>query len=143
MRQGINWEWTKESEDAFLQLKHAISTASTLAHFSGRSPTFVSCDASSFAIGAVLSQKVGGVERAVAIASRALSDTERKYSVGEKEVLACLWACERWDIYLYGGGSLVAQTTRLLLVCYLQVVPVIAHCGYIVGRIGCIVIILT
>ena len=37
----------------------------TLAHFSGQAPTFVSCG-SGFAVGVVLSQKVGGVEQTVA-----------------------------------------------------------------------------
>ena len=31
-----------------------------------------------------------------------LSAAERKYSVGEREAFACLWACEHWHIYLYG-----------------------------------------
>uniref|UniRef100_W5M8J2 Gypsy retrotransposon integrase-like protein 1 n=1 Tax=Lepisosteus oculatus TaxID=7918 RepID=W5M8J2_LEPOC len=35
-------------------------------------------------------------------ASRALSPTEQKYSVGERETLACIWVCERWHMYLYG-----------------------------------------
>ncbi len=38
----------------------------------------------------------------VAFASRALTPAEQKYSVGEREALACLWACERWHVYLYG-----------------------------------------
>ena len=54
------------------------------------------------AIGAVMSQLQGGVERPIAFASRALSPTEQRYSVGEREALACLWACERWHMYLYG-----------------------------------------
>ena len=64
--------------------------------------TFVTCDASGVAVGAVLSQLRDGVERLVAFASRALLENERKYSVGEREALACIWACERWHTYLYG-----------------------------------------
>ena len=54
------------------------------------------------ALGECLSQKVGGVERPIAFASRVLSTAERKYSASEREALACLWACERWNFYLYG-----------------------------------------
>ena len=50
----------------------------------------------------MLSQIQGGVERPVAFASRSLNTAEQKYSVGEREALACVWACERWHMYLYG-----------------------------------------
>ncbi|KAM9306615.1 LOW QUALITY PROTEIN: uncharacterized protein KZ484_000031 [Pholidichthys leucotaenia] len=43
-----------------------------------------------------------GTERPVAFALRSLAAAERKYAVGEREVLACVWACKRWHIYLYG-----------------------------------------
>lgn len=48
------------------------------------------------------SQLQNGTERPVAFASRAFSLTEQKYSTGEREALACVWACERWHVYLYG-----------------------------------------
>ena len=31
-----------------------------------------------------------------------MSPTERRYSDSEREALACLWACEHWNFYLYG-----------------------------------------
>jgi len=41
-------------------------------------------------------------DRKVAFASRALSAAERKYSASEREALSCIWACEKWNFYLYG-----------------------------------------
>jgi hypothetical protein len=64
--------------------------------------------------GACLLQKVDGVERPIAFASRVLSPAERKYSASERKGLACLRACERWHFYLYGRRSAGDQ--------------VIAHC---------------
>ena len=73
-----------------------------LEHFDPASPTLVTCDTSSIAIGALMSQLQSDMERPIAFASHALSPTEQRYSVGEQEALACFWACESWHMYLYG-----------------------------------------
>lgn len=96
------WLWTSACSDAVRLLKSQLTSPPILAHFDLASPTLVTCDASAMAIGAVMSQLHGGIERPIAFASRALSPTEQRYSVGEREALACLWACERWHLYLYG-----------------------------------------
>ncbi|KAJ8348754.1 hypothetical protein SKAU_G00273430 [Synaphobranchus kaupii] len=83
-------------------LKNHLTSPPVLAHFNLSGPTLLTCDASAAAIGAVLSQVQDGTERPTAFASRALTPTEQRYSVGEREALACVWAGERWHMYLYG-----------------------------------------
>ncbi|XP_062373903.1 uncharacterized protein K02A2.6-like [Sardina pilchardus] len=102
MKNDEPWLWTPACAEAVHRLKSQLTSPPVLAHFDPASPTLVTCDASAIAIGAVMSQLQGGVERPIAFASRALSPTEQRYSVGEREALACLWACERWHMYLYG-----------------------------------------
>lgn len=96
------WQWTTACSQSVRRLKAQLTTPPVLAHFSPDCQTLVTCDASDRAIGAVLSQVQDGLERPVAFASRALSPTEQRYSVGEREALACVWASERWHLYLYG-----------------------------------------
>ena len=96
------WDWTAACSEAVQTLKDQLTTPPILAHFSPDCQTMVTCDASACAIGAVLSQVQDGVERPVAFASRALTPTEQRYSVGEHEALVCVWASERWHLYLYG-----------------------------------------
>lgn len=102
LKHDAPWVWTPDCQAAFDDLKQLLTTSPVLAHFQLECPTVVTCDASAVALGAVLSQFQDGVEKPVAFASRALSPTEQKYSVGEREALACIWACERWHLYLYG-----------------------------------------
>ena len=102
LRKDAQWAWTPAQQKAFESLKDKIASPPVLAHFDPDAATSVTTDASGTAVGAVLSQIVAGLERPVAYASRTLSETERKYSTGEREALACIFACEHWHMYLYG-----------------------------------------
>ncbi len=87
---------------AFESLKSRLVQPPVLAHYDLDLPTIVTCDASAVALGAVLSQLHENGERPVAFASTSLSAAEKKYSAGERESLACVWACEHWHIFLFG-----------------------------------------
>ena len=94
--------WNDEQQAAFEEVKRQIASAPTMAIFNENCPTYVSTDASDVGLGAVPSQVQNGVEKCIAYASRKLSPREQQYSAGEKEALACVWACEKWNLYLYG-----------------------------------------
>ena len=79
-----------------------ITSAPILAHFDPDAQTIVTTDESGTRIGAVLSQVSGGKERPVAYASKKLPASERKYSIGERETLACIFACEHWHVFIFG-----------------------------------------
>ena len=96
------WEWTHTQQHSFVTLKEKFLSPPVLAHFDPNAKTTVTTDASGVAVRAVLSQWITGSERPVAFASRTLLEIERKYSTGEREALACIYACEHWHVYLYG-----------------------------------------
>lgn len=62
----------------------------------------VMVDASSCGLGAVLIQEEWGKEWIVDYASRTLRESERHYSVIEKELLACVWGAEHFRPFLWG-----------------------------------------
>jgi len=71
--------------------------------YNPKKETTVAADASSYGLGAVLTQiQPDSNCRPVAHASRALTSTEVKYDQIEKESLALTWACERFSDYLIG-----------------------------------------
>lgn len=114
LRKNTILEWSEECEAAVKELKMRITSPPVLACFSMKDPIFVTCDASGVAVGAVLSQLQEGCEKPIAFASRVLSEQERKYSVAEREALACIWACEKWHIYLYGRHFVLRTDHRAL-----------------------------
>ncbi|XP_028413774.1 uncharacterized protein K02A2.6-like [Dendronephthya gigantea] len=79
-----------------------MTRAEALAYFRNDCKTRIVADAGPEGIGAVLLQLQGDQWRAVSYASRNLSDVERRYAQTEKEALALVWACERFNIYVYG-----------------------------------------
>ena len=73
-----DFTWSDQRQQAFEQLKTALTSAAVLAHFDPRLPNQVTTDASEVAIGAVLSQtQPDGSERPVAYASQTFSTAER------------------------------------------------------------------
>ena len=96
------FRWTTEMEAAFHDVRNAIISSTALAMFDPTRPTIVTTDASDVGLGAVLSQLHQDGERVVSCASSTLTAAQRRYSVTEREALACVWAVERWHKYLWG-----------------------------------------
>ena len=67
-----------------------------------KAPSLFTTHASTFGLGAVLSQVQEGIERPISFASRQLNKAESAYSVSELETLAVVWATKYCRCYLYG-----------------------------------------
>ena len=105
-RQDAEWHWHEPQERAFEQLREAGSVSPILRYYNLREKVAIQCDASQHGLGAVLPQG----EQPVAYASRALPPTEENYEQIEKELLAIVFACEKFDACIYGRDSIRVQT---------------------------------
>ncbi|GFU78523.1 retrovirus-related Pol polyprotein from transposon 412 [Trichonephila clavipes] len=101
------FQWAKECEDSFLQLKEALTSSPILIYPQPDKPFILDTDASNESVGAVLSQEIDGQERVVAYWSKCLSKPERNYCVTRKELLAIVKAIEHFHHYLYGQKFLL------------------------------------
>ena len=70
-------------------------------------PFELMCDASDFAIGAVLGQKREKIFQVIYYASRTLNDAQLNYSTTEKELLAIVFAFDKFRPYLIGNKVVV------------------------------------
>ena len=74
-----------------------------LAHCAKDKDHIVTTDASTTGLGISMWQKQdNGNTKPIAYGSRYLNDTEKKYSIGELELLAVAWGLEILRFYLYG-----------------------------------------
>jgi hypothetical protein len=101
-RKDTRFEWTPKQQEAFDKLKTALSSESVLAHPNFEIPFILSCDASNYAISAILSQKQNGQERPISFASRVLNKHEVNYSTTHKELLAVIFGTKIHRCFLYG-----------------------------------------
>ena len=99
---GVRWRWAKHHQHAFDQLKHCLTNSPTMAYFDPEKVTELIVDTSLVGLGTILTQKTCD-SKIVAYASRSLSPVEQRYSQTECEALACIWACERFHLYVYGA----------------------------------------
>ncbi|CAH2226702.1 jg3211, partial [Pararge aegeria aegeria] len=106
LRKGIEWYWDSNHAAAVSALKEALCRAPVLALYSADEPVLLTVDASASALGAALLQ----AGRPVEFASVTLSETQTRYAQIEKELLAIVFALERFHQYVYGRSDVTIET---------------------------------
>ena len=73
----MKFEWTARRDEAFENLKVALTSAPVLGFLNEKGEWYLNTDASEVGTGAVLSQMQDGEERVIAYASKSLEGSER------------------------------------------------------------------
>ena len=95
------FEWTEEHDDYFDAIRLAVSEAKLLRHPDFEREFFVQCDASEYALGAVLLQDFGrGELEPIEFGSRKFTKSERNWHCSEQELVAVVWALQHWIRFL-------------------------------------------
>ena len=98
LKNDVAFTWEANEQQAFDEIKALISSVPLLKYFIPDLPVQIQTDASSSGLGACLLQ--GG--QPVQYASRALTETEKRYSQIEKEMLSVVFGLTRFHTYTYG-----------------------------------------
>ena len=99
----VQWNWGPDQQNAFEELKTALTTQPVLGYPDYTLPFELHTDACQQGLGAVLYQEQQDGKRVIAYASRVLSKTERNYPAHKLDFLALKWAVtEKCHDYLYG-----------------------------------------
>ncbi|KAL1194512.1 putative mitochondrial protein [Cardamine amara subsp. amara] len=103
----VMFEFGSDCLDAFQKIKSALVSAPIMQPPDWDLPFEVMCDASDFAVGAVLGKRKDKKLHAIYYASRTIDDAQKNYATTEKELLAVVFAFEKFRLYLVGSKVVV------------------------------------
>ncbi|GKC23376.1 reverse transcriptase domain-containing protein [Tanacetum coccineum] len=99
--------FSKDCIDAFQTLKKKLTKAPILVVPDWNLPFELMCDASDFAIGAVLGQRRSKHFQPIPYASKTMTEAQIHYTTTEKEMLAVVYAFEKFRPYIVLSKSIV------------------------------------
>nr|KAJ0222679.1 hypothetical protein LSAT_V11C200054720 [Lactuca sativa] len=102
LQKEVDFEFNETCKEAFGKLKELLTSAPIMQAPNWDLPFEIMCDASNYAIGAVLGQKNGRASHMIYYASRTLDNAQSNYSTMEKELLAIVFSLEKFQQYLLG-----------------------------------------
>ncbi|KAG5881985.1 hypothetical protein JTB14_036568 [Gonioctena quinquepunctata] len=116
LHKGVSWKWTTEEQDAFNKLKRMLSSSKNLAHYDEKKALVLTCDASPYGVGAVLSHlDECGKEVPIAFHSRTLSSSERRFAQLDREASALTVGVKKFHNYIYGRNCEIRTDHKPLL----------------------------
>ncbi|KAI3758225.1 hypothetical protein L6452_05778 [Arctium lappa] len=101
------FDFNEECKNAFLTLKKALITAPIVVTPEWDKPFEIMCDASDWAVGAVLGQRKEKICYSIYYASKTLNEAQVNYTTTEKELSAVVFAFEKFRSYLMGAKVIV------------------------------------
>ncbi|RVW99426.1 Retrovirus-related Pol polyprotein from transposon opus [Vitis vinifera] len=99
--------WDDRCQRSFEELKLFLTTAPIVRAPNWQLPFEVMCDASDFAIGAVLGQREDEKPYVIYYTSKTLNEVQRNYTTTENELLAVVFALDKFRAYLVGSFIVV------------------------------------
>ena len=107
LEKDAKFMWDEDYQRRFEELKTYLTTASIVRALNWKLPFEVMYDASDLAIGAVLGQREGGKPYVVYYVSKTLNKAQRNYTTTEKELLAVVYALDKFRAYLVGSDIII------------------------------------
>ena len=105
--QGVSFEFDEQCNQAFCTLKEKLILALIVVTPDWELPFELMCDASDYVVGAMLGQKNDRVFYSIYYASRTLNEAQLNYATTEKELLAIVFAFDKFRPYFIRNKVIV------------------------------------
>ncbi|GKD82974.1 reverse transcriptase domain-containing protein [Tanacetum coccineum] len=103
----VKFDFSDDCKNAFNLLKEKLTTASIIISPNWNVPLELMCDASDFAVGAILGQRIYGKFNPIYYASKTLNNAQEHYATTEKELLAVVFSFDKFRPYLILSKTIV------------------------------------
>jgi hypothetical protein len=107
LQKDVPFDFNEKCLTGFRTLKRALITAPIIQLSDWSQPFEIMCDASDYAVGAMLGQRKEGKVHAIYYASQTLNGAQLNYATTEKELLAVLFAFEKFRLYIVNSKVIV------------------------------------
>ena len=97
----------KEVECVFKMLKQALIKVAILQSSNWDLPFDFMCNASNYAVGAILGQRIEKKPTAISYASKTLAEAQMNYTTMEKQIFALVYALEKFRPYILGSKIII------------------------------------
>jgi hypothetical protein len=108
----VAFDFNEKYLAAFWTLKSALVSAPIIQPPDWSQPFEIMCDASDYAVGAVLGQRKEGRVHNVYYASKTLNEAQLNYATTEKELLVVVFSFEKFRSYIVNSKVIVVYTNH-------------------------------
>ena len=102
-----NFDFDESCRSAFIEIKSRLVIALTMLTLDWNNDFEIMCDASDYAMGAVLGQRTEKIFKAIYYAFKTFNEAQENYSTTKKEMLAMVFACEKFKPYILGSHVII------------------------------------
>jgi hypothetical protein len=107
LQKDVEYNFDEECLHAFRMLKQSLISAPIMQPPDWNLPFEIVCDASDYAVGAILGQRKEGKVHVIYFASKTLNDAQVNYATTEKELLVIVFAFEKFRSYIVNSKVIV------------------------------------
>ena len=107
LEKDTKFNFDESCQNSFEEIKSRLVEALVIVKLDWNKEFEIMCDASDYAMGAVLGQKANKVFKAIYYSSKTFNEAQENYSTTEKEMLVMVFACEKFRPYISGSHVII------------------------------------
>ena len=107
LEKDAKFDFDKSCRYAFEEIKSILVIAPIMATLDCNKDFEIMCDASEYAMGAVLGQRTEKIFKAIYYASKNFNKSQENYSTTEKKMPTMVFACEKFKSYILGSHVII------------------------------------